>query len=560
MFRISRYITLLSALFFLTACNHMTNTGSSLSAKNEKATTNATMEQTKRPNILFILADDLGFSDLGVYGSEIPTPNIDTLAKGGMLLTNFYSGQTCSPTRSMLMSGTDNHLAGVGVMGAPTREDQKGKPGYVGYLNFRVASLADVLSDAGYNTYIAGKWHLGMDVENGPVARGFKRAFVSLDGAAHLGGWDWRGPQPANYRDGEKLVQVGDDFYSTRVYTEKMIEYIDNDRKDHKPFFAYLAYTAPHWPLQAPDESIARFKGKYDKGYQALYEERFNRLKKMGLVKPDAKPIGNERFQPAWDALSDEEKKVEARKMEIFAAMVSDLDTYIGKVIEYLKKIGEYDNTFIMFMSDNGAESSRMDLQPFIANHVGKEYDHRLENLGRGNTYVMYGKNWASVSATPFFRHKATAFEGGVHVPAFVNFPKLIASGTSNSGVGHVMDVYPTLLELAKTKHPGTSYKGKEVLPVKGKSLIPLITGKVDEIHDKNEIVGWELFGHRGIRQGDWKLVWDQALPVKERRWCLYNLAEDPFEQNDLSKKNPDKYKEMMNNWDTYAKENEVIY
>jgi arylsulfatase A-like enzyme len=560
MSRLYRNITLLLPLFFLLSCNQKDIPGFSAPDKSETAATKPAPEKTERPNILFILADDLGYSDLGVYGSEIPTPNLDTLAKGGMLLTNFYSGLACSPTRAMLMSGTDNHLAGVGIMGNPSREDQKGKPGYVGYLNFRVASLANLLGDAGYNTYITGKWHLGMDVENGPVARGFKRAFVSLDGAAHLNGWDWRGPQLANYRDGEKQVQVGDDFYSTRVYTEKMIEYIENDRKDDKPFFAYLAYTAPHWPLQAPDESIARFKGKYDRGYQALYEERFNRLKKLGFVKPDAKPISNERFQPAWDALSNEEKKVEARKMEIYAAMVSDLDTYIGKVIAYLKEIGEFDNTFIMFMSDNGAEANRMDLAPFIADHVGKEYDHSLENLGRENSYVMYGKNWASVSAAPFFRHKMTGFEGGIHVPAFVNYPKLVTPGTRNSGAGHVMDILPTLLELANTKHPGTSYQGKEVLPVKGKSLIPLITGKVDQIHDKNAIMGFELHGHRSIRQGDWKLVWDFALPEKERRWSLYNLAEDPFEQHDLSETMPEKYKEMINNWDVYAKENEVIY
>ncbi|MBN1905237.1 MAG: arylsulfatase [Deltaproteobacteria bacterium] len=559
MFRIPCNMALLVALFFLVACNQE-NTVSTVPDKSETTSANATSEKAERPNILFILADDLGFSDMGIYGGEIPTPNLDTLAKGGMMLTNFYSGQTCSPTRSMLMSGTDNHLAGVGVMGGPSREDHKDKPGYVGYLNFRVVSLADILRDAGYNTYITGKWHLGMDVENGPVARGFRRAFISLDGAAHLGKWDWRGPQPANYRDGETQMQVDDDFYSTRVYTEKMIEYIENDRKENKPFFAYLAYTAPHWPLQAPDESIARFKGKYDKGYQALYEERFNRLKKMGLIKPDAKPISNERFQPAWDALSDEEKKIERRKMEIYAAMVSDLDTYIGRFIDYLKSINEYDNTFIMFMSDNGAESSRMDLAPFIADHVGKEYDHSLENLGRGNTYVMYGKNWASVSAAPFFRHKATGFEGGVHVPAFVHYPKMVKAGTSSNGMGHVMDVYPTLLELAKAKHPGTSYRGQEVLPVKGKSLIPLITGQANEIHEKKNIHGWELHGHRGIRQGDWKLVWDQALPENERRWSLYNLAEDPFEQNDLSKTMSEKYKEMIANWDIYAQENGVIY
>jgi arylsulfatase len=335
---------------------------------------------------------------------------------------------------------------------------------------------------------------------------------------------------------------------------------MEADRKEGKPFFAYLAYTAPHWPLQAPDESIARFKGKYDSGYQALYQERFERMKKLGLVAPDAKPISNERFEPAWNRLSAEDKKIEARKMEIYAAMVSDLDMYIGKVIDYLKEIGEFDNTFIMFMSDNGAESSRLDLAPFIADHVGKKYDHSLENLGRGNTYVMYGKNWASASETPLFRHKATAFEGGIHVPAFVHYPKMVAPGSRSHGTGHVMDVYPTLLELAGAQHPGKTYTGEEVLPVTGRSLIPLVTGKAEEIHDATEILGWELHGHRGVRQGNWKLVWDHALPENQRRWKLFNLAEDPFEQNDLSRALPEKYKEMTANWDIYARKNEVVY
>jgi arylsulfatase len=230
---------LLALLSLLFSCNPNNKPDNSSKDQSETTATDSAPEKSQ-PNILFILADDLGFSDLSALGGEIPTPNLDTLAKGGMLQTNFYSGQTCSPTRSMLMSGTDNHLAGVGVMGGPSREEHKDKPGYVGYLNFRVVSLADILSDAGYNTYITGKWHLGMDVDNGPVARGFRRAFISLDGAAHLGKWDWRGPQPADYRDGETLIQVDDDFYSTRVYTDKMIEYIENDRKEINPFLHIL--------------------------------------------------------------------------------------------------------------------------------------------------------------------------------------------------------------------------------------------------------------------------------------------------------------------------------
>jgi arylsulfatase A-like enzyme len=512
------------------------------------------------PNILFILADDLGYADLGVFGSEIPTPHLDALAKEGMLLTSFYSGMTCSPTRAMLMSGTDHHLAGLGVMGSPTRADQKGQPGYEGQLNFRVASLADLMTDAGYNTYMTGKWHLGDTVEAGPRARGFKRSFISLDGAAHLGGWDWRGPEPAKYRDGDELVTVGDDWYTTRDYTTKMLGYIEEGRADGKPFFAYLAYTAPHWPLQAPKESIAKFKGWYDEGYEALYAKRFADQKTLGLVAKDATPIDNARFKPRWSALSADEKKIESRKMEIYAAMVSDLDTYIGEVVEYLKKIGEYDNTMIVFMSDNGAESDRRDLREPISLQVGKAYDHSLDNLGSATSYVMYGPNWASAGATPFNRHKATGFEGGVHVPAFVHYPRKVAPGSRSDAMGTVMDLLPTFLEVAGARHPGTSYRGQSVLPVRGVSLLPVLEGKAQAVHAPDEIFGWELFGHRSVRQGHWKLVWDQAEPAAQRHWYLYDLRTDPAEQHNLATSSPEQLQRMQQVWERYDQEAGVIY
>jgi arylsulfatase len=511
------------------------------------------------PNIVLILADDLGYADLGYNGSEIPTPNLDQLASEGMLLTNFHAGMTCSPTRAMLMSGIDSHLAGLGVMTGPSRPEHMGKPGYLGYLNFRVASLADLLSDAGYDTYITGKWHLGMDVENGPVARGFKKAFVSLDGAAHLGSWDWRGPQPANYRDGEDLVQVGDDFYSTRVYTERMMRYIDEDRADGKPFFAYLAYTAPHWPLQAPDESIARFHGRYDDGYEEVYRRRFARLKKLGRLPADAEPMALDNFSPRWEALDDGQQALASRRMEVYAAMVSDLDTYIGRFLDHLKEIGEYEDTFILFMSDNGTEAGRRDLLPPIVEHIGKEYDQSVENLGRPNSYVMYGPNWATAGAAPFRGHKMTGFEGGIHVPAFVRYPQTVAANTSSDAFLTVRDVLPTFLELAGTSHPGATYRGKHVLPVQGVSFLPLVTGEAVQVHAATEIAGWELWGHRSVRRGGWKIVWD-ASRGDAARWMLFDLAADFGERDDLSGELPDKLAEMLDAWTHYEKENEIIY
>lgn len=524
------------------------------------AVTDAEVEEVQQPNILLIVADDLGYADLGFYGSEIPTPNIDSLAATGMLLTDFYTSLTCGPTRSMLMSGTDNHLAGVGVQAefGSSREEQQGLPGYIGSLNFRVASLAELMTDAGYNSYMTGKWHLGYDVEHGPHQRGFKRSFVSMDGAAHLGPYGWFGPDQARYREDDDFVDVDEDWYTTRDYTHKMIDYIEADRDEDKPFFAYLAYTAPHWPLQAPVDAIEKFNGWYDEGYESIYLQRFARMKELGHIHADAEPLSMDIFSPRWDENNAEDKALSARRMEVYAAMVSELDNYVGEVIAYLKEIDEYDNTFIMFMSDNGAESSRLDLIPRFQEFLHTdEYDLGLDNMGSGTSYVMYGRNWATVSETRFRRHKATGFDGGIHVPAFVNYPPLVEAGTRNDGFSTVMDVLPTFLALAGTAHPGTSFQGREILEPKGRSFLPLISGEADEIHQG--YTGWELNGHRAIREGDWKIVWDLAAG-DETHWLLFNLANDPFEQLDLGLELPDKLAEMIGLWNQYTEDSSVVY
>jgi arylsulfatase len=246
--------------------------------------------------------------------------------------------------------------------------------------------------------------------------------------------------------------------------------------------------------------------------------------------------------------------------MEIYAAMVSDLDTYVGEIIAYLERIGELDNTFIMFMSDNGAESSRRDLVAPVSEHIGKEYDHSLDNLGSASSYVMYGANWASVSATPFFRHKATAFEGGIKVPAFVHFPHMVEAGSRSDGVGTVMDLLPTFLAVARAQPPGTTFRGMPVEPIEGASLLPMLTGEAAEAHPASTVFGWELLGQRSIRQGYWKIVWDQRVPAPERRWQLFDLAADPFEQHDLSASNPEQLAVMENLWDQYDERNGVVY
>ncbi|HUF74550.1 MAG TPA: arylsulfatase [Gammaproteobacteria bacterium] len=515
----------------------------------------------RRPNLVLIVADDLGWSEIGAFGGEIPTPNLDALAADGMLLTDFYANQSCSPTRAMLMSGTDSHLAGLGTMAAPREGPAAGAPGYEAYLNFRVASMADLLKDAGYHTYMAGKWHLGRTIETSPWARGFERSFVSIDGAAHLGALSWGGPGLAPYREDDgDIINVGDDFYSTRVYTERMVEFVESNRGDGQPFFAWLAYTAPHWPLQAPPESIARFEGEYDEGYDVIHARRIARAKELGFISEDFVAEGPYEEglyadEPRWDEMTDEERRVSARSMEIYAAMVSDLDTYVGEFVDYLESIGERDNTFILFMSDNGPE----DWKPSrFQNWIDQCCDTSYENMGAGDSYVLYGPNWAWAGSALFRRYKFTSYEGGIRVPAFANLPGRVPAGTRSDVVGSVMDVLPTFLELAGSEHPGTSYRGEPIHPLRGRSLLPELTG-TGEVDDDEYFIGWELNGNRAIRQGDWKIVWDANVPDGERGWALYNLAEDSAEQFDLSAAEPERFAAMQGLWDQYERDNGVI-
>ncbi len=517
-----------------------------------------------QPNFLIIVADDLAYTDLGVYGGEIGTPNLDALAREGMMFTQFYAASTCSPTRSMLLSGTDNHVAGLGTMAGDHVGEQKDAPGYETYLNFRVASLAEVLRDAGYDTYMTGKWHLGMEEHTGPAARGFQRSFALLDGGA--GHFDDMGmfstARPGQFRRDGEAVSLPDDFYSTRDYAESMIEYIGTNREGGQPFFSYLAFTAPHWPLQAPDSSIARFAGRYDAGFEELHASRLGAMKRLGLIAEDVRPHPGLAGEPRWGDLTEEDRRVESRKMEVYAAMISDLDTYVGRVLDHLKSIGEYENTFIFFMSDNGAEGHHLErVFESLPGYLAECCDNSYDNMGRANSYFGYGPSWARAGVGPFRMYKGYANEGGIRVPAIASFPGRIASRGLHRGLATVKDVMPTLLELAGAIHPadeGGMYEGRPVESMTGRSMVPLLSGQTESVHGEEPIAAWELFGRRSVREGSWKLVWTTA-PYGPDGWELFDLASDPGEINDLAESEPARLQNMIGLWESYVEDNGVV-
>lgn len=515
--------------------------------------------EKEKPNFLIIIADDLGYSDIGSFGGEISTPNLDELASEGIRLTSFQTAPTCSPTRSMLLSGTDNHQAGLGNMGELLQEDQKGKPGYEGYLNQRVASLAEVMQDAGYATYTTGKWHLGRTEETSPKARGFDRSFILVQGGASHFDDQFaiisQDPK-AIYREDGKQVEVPKGFFSSEFYTDRLIQYIEADRQENKPFFAVLSYTAPHWPLHAPDEWIDKYKGRYAEGYEALRQERLKRMQELGIVPAGIQPnLPMQGGLPSWDELTDEQRQREARSMEIYAAMVDNMDHHIGRLLDYLRKTGELDNTFILFMSDNGADgNSPIDL-PGNREWMARDFDNSLENMGRKGSYIDYGAQWAQVGSTPFPYFKGFTAEGGITVPAIVWHPSLKArAGQIDRNHFHVMDVMPTLLEMAGIQQPGKKFRGREVQPIQGRSMLAALRGEAVP----ERAIGWELFGRRALRKGDWKMTW-MSPPYGSGQWKLYNLANDPVEAYDLAEQEPAKLEEMLGEWESYVRRNNVL-
>jgi arylsulfatase A-like enzyme len=522
----------------------------------------------RRPNIVIILGDDLGFADLGSYGSEIKTPALDALARQGVRFTNFYTHASSSPTRSMLLTGVDTHRNGLGNMDEWTAPNQRGVPGYEGYLNNQVVTMPQLLKAAGYHTYMVGKWHMGKAPDQIPAARGFERDFSLLDGAGSY--WDmtnFTGASPKSVftEDGRYLTKLPDDYYATKTYTDKLIGYIDANHGDGKPFFAYVSHQAPHDPYHLPRDWRNRHVGEYDKGWDAVRQERLKRQVELGIMPPGTELAERMWFLPDPIVLAPASRAILGKKMELYAGMVENMDFHVGRLIDHLKKIGEYENTIFIVFGDNGAEGT--DLFKMIAGSPGsRDFLFAAINWSQTNpnawgdpgSYVGYGPMWAQASMTPFSQYKGWLAEGGIRNALIVSGPTVKRpQGSLNHGLLHVADLMPTLLDVAGAAYPRT-HQGRELPPLIGKSWMPLLAGKADAVRTEQDYLAWEVFGNRAVRQGEWKLRW-QFKPYGKGDWELFNVTKDPAERNDVAAQNPDKVKALMARWDEYVKTNNVI-
>ncbi len=528
-------------------------------AQNEEQ---SSLNAGKPPNFLVIVADDMGWSDVGAFGGEIRTPTLNALAAAGTSMTDYYVAPTCSPTRSMLLTGVDNHLAGVGTMHGIAAPNQN-THNYEGQLHNDVVTVAEVLGAHGYQTMHTGKWHLGLDEAQRADNRGFQRTFgLAGGGASHFSDRQMLSPQEnVTYLEDGKPAELADDFYSSIGYTDKMLEYLKG-KDATAPFFAYLAYTAPHDPLQVPDNWLYKYKGAYAKGPLATRQARTEKAKSLGLIDKDAAlwqmpdfPSWFPTYNAPWDERSEELQLSDARPMEVYAAMIELMDQQIGRVIDHLKSTDELGNTYVIFFSDNGASAA----SPLV--YSGSSIEWLLDNwsidpanYGTKGSYTVMGGEWASTSNSPFRLFKAQVAEGGIRSPLIVKGPS-IPAGTYNKALAHVSDIVPTLLDIAGiNSQTDAMYEGK--IKPQGSSLMPVWTQQASKVRDW---FGTELLGNRGLRHGNMKISWI-TKPLGNGTWELYDLAKDPGEVNDLAAEKPELLADMISLYDEYVRSNDVIF
>lgn len=567
----------MSFLFILGVTLSLTITPSLISgAKNQFVFAQPTATDTggKRPNILVIMGDDYGYSDIGTFGSEISTPNLDTLARDGKILSNYYTYPVCSPSRVTFLTGVDNHIAGIGTMYENIAPNQVNKTGYETYITQRVVTVAELLRDAGYNTLLSGKWHLsGKTFENdtGPADRGFDQSFTLIQSGAHhfTYGPYYPGGKTTFVDNGKIVEKPNTTKYSSEFYTDIMIDYINRTLDSGKPFFGYLSYQVAHTPFQAPQESIKKYEGVYDIGWNGIREKRIEKQKELGIWPTNMTIPKSIPPLPDWNALSEDERKLKSQILAAHAAMIEVTDNEIGKLIQFLKDSGQYDNTLIMFTSDNGG--SEPSDSPIVAgkleggdSQATKEFlagiDQSINAVGGDKSDWGYGWQGAVMSNAPFSGVKTTFFNGGIKSPFIIKEPNSVNTTELEvvKSLIHVSDMTPTFLEYAGVKHPGSEYNGRQVSPLMGKSIKPLLEGSVEKVHEDNEIISAEMFGNRAILMGDWKAR-SNIMPAGDGQWRLFNMAEDITEAKDLSKEHPDILDKMVSAYDKWAQDVGII-
>jgi arylsulfatase A-like enzyme len=542
-------------------------------SNSEPATTTGGGSIVSGPNVLVILVDDLGYSDLGAFGSEIATPNIDRLAREGRILTNFHTTALCATSRAELLTGADHHLVGVGTL-AESNYFYPNNADYAGSLDTRARTLAQLLHDAGYHTYMSGKWHLGA---GGPSKWGFEQSFSLQYESAFASNFAVTAGHPesaarAHYENGVAAT-LPDDFFSTDYYTGKLIDYIDHDRGDGRPFFAYIAYQAVHFPLQVTEPYLDLYRGRYDAGYAAIRAARLEKQKALGIVPADfhdnpGDEVTMTRFgQPGvllnqpWESLSDSDRTSEARVMEVFAGMLTNLDDNVGRLFDHLRATGQYDHTLVLFMSDNGADGMGYGFIPYTDTENPNsvlQIDNSLANYGRPSSFIFRSTRWAEAGTAPFRLFKGFTAEGGIGVPAIVRLPG-VAGAAPSGALSTLRDVVPTVLELAGLPAPGTQYQGHDVAAIEGASLLPVLSGASQSAHAEDEVFADEVNDIRYIRRGPWKMtrvvnyMVPSAANLVSHDWQLYDIDADRGETTDVYAQNPDVVARLLVDWKAYV-------
>ena len=511
-----------------------------------------------KPNIVLIIGDDVGYSDLSPFGSDIDTPNLAMLAKEGVAFTNYHTPPACSPTRAQLHNGVDHHLIGLGRWDYAPFPGRDGLPGYEGYLTNNKVAVAELLRDAGYHTYISGKWHQGHESHIDPYLHGFEESYVLLEGGANNYtnmGMTAFWPTAAFTRNGKKVRRLEGD-HSDKYWTGQLIKMISANQDD-EPFYAVLSFQTAHFPLQAPESLIRKYQQRLTEGWEKQRLSRIARQKQLGILSVDYEaPAVSSPEQKNWANLSAADKEYEIKRGALYAAMIEHHDHHIGRLMQYLKTINEYDKTLFIYVSDNGAaiEDFRNGMDGTLGSRwYQQNFDHSFENIGKWNSNIGPGPGWGMSSNTPGSGHKLTINEGGIRVPMIVRHPETVKPGRYSNALTQAMDVAATVLDAASVEHPGTRYKERKIVPLQGRSVLPVLRKEAVTIYGENEGIVIELLGNGAILMGDWKLMRMRSGMGGSNTWKLFNLAIDPEESLDLSDQQPLLAQELLSQYERYA-------